>query len=301
MPNFSVCSKIQGMNGICCIGHITLDKIVTPGAVNHLFGGTSFYFSNAISRMDVAYQLVTALADTEMPAVALLREKGLNVIALPSTHTVYFENIYPENQDHRTQRVLQKAAAFEIASLPALEANIFHLGPLLADDMSVELIQFLAGKGLVSLDVQGYLREVRDTNVYAVDWPEKIQALPYIHILKANETEMEVLTGESDVRAAAKKLAGWGVKEVVITLGSLGSVIYTNEQFYNVPVFALTGPVVDATGCGDSYMAGYLLQRYRGEGPQEAASFASALAALKIMTSGPFTGTESEVRTFMER
>lgn len=32
------------MNDICCIGHITLDKIVTPKQTTYMPGGTSYYF-----------------------------------------------------------------------------------------------------------------------------------------------------------------------------------------------------------------------------------------------------------------
>lgn len=36
------------MNDICCIGHITLDKIVTPKQTTYMPGGTSYYFSHGI-------------------------------------------------------------------------------------------------------------------------------------------------------------------------------------------------------------------------------------------------------------
>ena len=52
-----------------------------------------------------------------------------------------------------------------------------------------------------------------------VDWPEKREALKHIHILKANETEMEVLTGCKEPHEAALLIADWGVKEVLLTLG----------------------------------------------------------------------------------
>jgi sugar/nucleoside kinase (ribokinase family) len=52
---------------------------------------------------------------------------------------------------------------------------------------------------------------------------------------------------------------------------------------------------VDATGCGDTYMAGYLYQRVRGAAIREAGEFAAAMATLKIEASGPFTGTRAEV------
>jgi sugar/nucleoside kinase (ribokinase family) len=286
------------MYDICCIGHITLDKVVTPQKVVHMAGGTSFYFSNAICNMDVKYHLVTALSTKEMGSVIALREKNIDVTVLPSAHTVYFENIYPENQDHRIQKVSQKADPFTVEKFHGITAKIFHLGPLLADDMPVSLIKMLAEKGKVSLDVQGYLREVRNEDVFPLDWTEKKQALPYIDILKANESEMEKLTGQNDIREGAKILSGWGVKEVVITLGSKGSVIYFEDSFYDIPAYKAT-EVVDATGCGDTYMAGYLYQRTKGASVQYAGEFAAAMATIKIQSSGPFIGKEENVLTLI--
>jgi len=37
---------------LCCIGHITLDKVVTPGNTVYMPGGTSFYVSHALKRFD---------------------------------------------------------------------------------------------------------------------------------------------------------------------------------------------------------------------------------------------------------
>ena len=85
----------------------------------------------------------------------------------------------------------------------------------------------------------------------AVDWAEKEEALKYIHILKANEHEMEVLTQCSDPYDAAVKLADWGVKEVLLTLGDKGSLIYVDERFYEIPAYPVEN-VADATGCGDT-------------------------------------------------
>lgn len=96
---------------------------------------------------------------------------------------------------------------------------------MLADDFSLEVVKYLAGKGLVSIDSQGYLREVRDKDVFAVDWPEKKEVLKYVHFLKANEHEMEVLTGYTDAVNAGKVIHDWGVKEVLLTFGSMGSII----------------------------------------------------------------------------
>ena len=265
------------MHDLCCIGHITLDKIVTPKNTVHMAGGTAFYFSHAIKHFnDIDYTLITALAESEMKEVDRLRSEGIDVAVMPSKHSVYFENIYGENQDNRTQRVLAKADPFTIDYLKEVEAKIFHLGSLLADDFSLDVVKYMATKGFVSADSQGYLREVRDKNVYATDWIGKEEALKYIHFLKANELEMVALTGYSDVASAAKQLYDWGVKEVLITLGSLGSVIYDGDTFYKIPAYK-PREVVDATGCGDTYMTGYLYQRAKGAGIEEAGRFAAAI------------------------
>src|SRR6202000_2853568 len=282
------------MYDICCVGHITSDKVVTTKTVRHMAGGTAFYFFYAVCNLDVNYLLVTALAESDIKYVTHLREKGIEVKVQPSAHTVYFENIYAEDQDHRTQNVLAKADPFAIESILNVDARIFHLGPLLADDISTELIKTLSGKGRVSLDAQGYLRMVKNKKVYPVDWPEKKEALQYVHILKADEAEMEVLTGHKEVIKGAKLLADWGVKEVVITNGGMGSTIYYDAHFYNIPAYK-PQTIEDATGCGDTYMAGYLYQRVKGKGIQESGQFAAVMASLKMESPGPFTGTEEDV------
>ncbi|NCD69555.1 PfkB family carbohydrate kinase [Mucilaginibacter agri] len=285
---------------ICCIGHITLDKVVTSHGEKFMAGGTSFYFSNAISQMDLKYILVTAIAETEIHYVKDLERKGIEVKVLPSEHTVFFENIYDEDQDHRTQRVRQQADPFSPDQLLDVDAEIFHLGPLVSGDIPVDVIKELAKRGKVSLDIQGYLREVKDEKVHHIDWAAKREALAHVAILKVNDDEMKVITGANDIEAGAKMLADWGVKEVVITLGSKGSVIYADGVFYTIPVYK-PAVITDATGCGDTYMAGYLYKRVKGADIQRAGEFASAMAGLKIQSSGPFEGTEDEVLTFLKK
>lgn len=281
---------------ICCIGHITHDKIVTPRKTVEMPGGTSFYFAHAISNLEPQnFKLVTAVGESELVAVEEIRSMGIDVKLLPSAHSVYFENIYGENTDDRTQRVCAKADPFTVEGLQDVEARIFHLGTLLADDFSLDVIEYLSQKGMLSVDAQGYLREVRGEDVVAVDWSEKEKALKYIHILKANEKEMEVLTGCTNPHEAARKLAAWGVKEVLLTLGSMGSLIYADGEFYEIPAYK-TDDVVDATGCGDTYMTGYLYMRNKGASYEEAGRFAAAMCTIKLGASGPFAATEADVR-----
>jgi sugar/nucleoside kinase (ribokinase family) len=258
-------------------------------------GGTSFYVSHAINNFsDIDYALVTAVGDPERHVPEKMRSQGINVTVLPSKHSVYFENIYGDVSDERKQRVWAKADPFNTAQLPDVESEIFHLGALLADDFPPDAVRHLAGKGLVSVDSQGYLREVRDTHVYAVDWHDKRETLQYIHFLKANEYEMEVLTGHREAQKAAKTLHEWGVKEVILTFGSTGSLLYDGSRFYRIPAY-MPRHLVDATGCGDTYMAGYLYRRAKGASIEEAGNFAAALSTLKIERSGPVQAAPEDV------
>lgn len=288
------------MYDICCIGHLTLDRVVTSTTEKYMAGGTSFYFSSALQHMDLNYGLVTALADSELHFVEDLRNQGIEVIAFHSPKTVYFENIYAANPDQRAQRVLQVAEPFSAAQLQQIDAELFHLGPLLAADIPVSLLKSLSEKSRVSLDVQGYLRAVSAENVCAVDWPEKKNALQYVEIVKADEAELEVLTGVQGIEAGVRILASWGVKEIIVTRASLGSVIFAEQQFYSIPAFPPLQET-DATGCGDTYMAGYLYRRLKGAGIQEAGEFAAAMASLKMESSGPFRGTEKEIEEVLLR
>ena len=289
------------MNDICCIGHITLDKIVTPKQTAYMPGGTSYYFSHGISHLKDTkhYKLVTALAPTEFKAVEDIRAKGIEVKVIPSRHTVYFENIYGENQDNRTQRVLAKADPFTVEQLKDVEANIFHLGSLLSDDFSLDVVTYLSGKGTLAVDAQGYLREVRGKKVYPVDWTEKTEALKYIDILKVNEHEMEVLTGCSEPHEAALLIADWGVKEVLLTLGDKGSLIYAQGEFHEIPAYPAL-QITDATGCGDTYMVGYLYMRNKGASHREAGCFAAAMCTIKLQSHGPFCGTEEAINNVIK-
>ena len=290
------------MKDICCIGHITKDKIITPRHTVYMAGGTSFYFSYAFSHLpqNVSFQLVTKLGESEMQSVEDMRKAGIDVQVYPSRHTVYFENKYGENQNDRTQRVLERADPFTIDEMQEVNAGVYHLGSLLSDDFSADVVKYLSTKGRISIDAQGYLREVRGEKVYPIDWPEKREILAHTDIIKVNEHEMEVITGLTDPRAAAMRLAEWGVKEVCVTLGSEGSIILADGKFYDIPAYE-PKEIVDATGCGDTYSAGYLWCRAQGMGFEESGKFAAAMCTLKLEHSGPFDRDIDDVRRVMEQ
>ncbi len=291
------------MTDIICIGHVTKDRIVTPQAEVYLPGGTTYYFSHGINHLgnkQVSYKLIASLADEDLEAIDDMRRQGIEVDVIRSRQTVFFENIYGTIPNTRKQRVRAKADPFTVESLAGVEARYIVVGSLLADDFSTDVLQHLSKRGTLVVDAQGYLREVRGDKVFATDWADKQQALQYVDILKVNEEEMWVLTGIEDFHEACRQLAAWGVGEVLLTLGDFGSIVYSGGQFYDIPAYRPLN-IVDATGCGDTYVMGYVYKRAQGATPAEAGRFAAAVSSIKLEKSGPFTGTEAQVAERMSR
>ena len=292
------------MNSICCIGHITRDRIITqcPPKTIHCAGGTAYYVAWAFASLprDVDFEVVTSVSCEVMPEVEKLRQAGITFTAYESQTNVFFENSYGKNMDNRTQRVLAKSEPFTIEQLKGVEAEVFHLGTLLADDFAPEVVEYLATKGDISIDVQGYMRYVEGEQVIPTTWGDKLRLLKHTAILKVNEFEFQSLTGLSDPHAAAEQIHDWGVREVIITLGGGGSLIYAEGKFYETPAYP-PRQTVDATGCGDTYSAGYLYGRAKGMDYAESGRFAAAMCTLKLEHTGPFNKTVDDIRNIIGR
>ena len=72
------------MIDICCIGHITRDKIITPKNTVYMAGGTSFYFTYGIHHLPavVSYQLVSKVGIESLPEIVKMKEIGVKVILM---------------------------------------------------------------------------------------------------------------------------------------------------------------------------------------------------------------------------
>ena len=282
---------------ICVIGHITRDIIRVGRTTKATPGGTAYYTSIALRRLGLKVAVVTKVA--RLDRAALLRGlKGdrVEVFCKESKSSSFFENEYGgKNLDTRLQRIISIGNPFSRKDVEKITATLFHVGPLTNRDIPVDLLGQLASrKKIVSLDVQGMLRPARVGAVSEEDWPEKQKGLACVDILKADEKEALVLSEEKVVEKAAAALASLGPKEVIVTMGSHGSLVYAEEALHRIPYYS-PRKAKDPTGCGDTYIAGYLYQRLKGAAPEMAGRFAAAMATLKLEDSGPFSGSEADV------
>jgi sulfofructose kinase len=89
--------------------------------------------------------------------------------------------------------------------------------------------------------------------------------------------------------------------EIVVTEGIKGSLGYDRQQWYRQPTYKVK--VVDTTGAGDSFHAGYLFGLLKGKPMPERLKLGAAVAALKCMKPGARTGapTIDQLNLFLKR
>ncbi len=267
------------MFDVCVVGHVTRDIVAIGARQTEMPGGTAYYAPLAMRYLGSHVAVVTKLSKESKGLLDRLHQEKIAVFVRESPRTTTFMNIYPEGMEGRQQRVDSIAQPFTVEDVEGIEARVFHLGPLTRDDIPLEVIASLAARSIVSLDVQGFVREIdgggsSEGEVRLTDWPDKDEALPLVSILKTDEEEARILSDELDLRRMALRLSEFGAREVIITRGSRGSLICSAGQFYEIPAFS-PGTLVDPTGCGDTYMAGYLFRRQTVDDLREVGEFAA--------------------------
>jgi ribokinase len=103
-----------------------------------------------------------------------------------------------------------------------------------------------------------------------------------VDLLLPNLDEARVLTGLEDPEAAARALTA---REVVVTLGPDGALWTDGTELVRVSA-PNGGAVVDTTGAGDAFAAGWLAARARGDAPAAALTAACALGARAVSRAG---------------
>jgi sugar/nucleoside kinase (ribokinase family) len=103
-------------------------------------------------------------------------------------------------------------------------------------------------------------------------------ALPQLDYLLPNDEQVIAFTGAGDVEAGCRALLERGVGCVAATCGADGVLLVDAAGAERVP--ALPVEVVDTTGCGDAFSAGFLRGLGLGRGRPEAAALGCATAAL---------------------
>ena len=135
---------------------------------------------------------------------------------------------------------------------------------------TVELLRQAKEKGCItSFDLVG----ARPETMMLVE-----PALPFVDYFMPSIEEAAIMSGRTQTEDIAKYFLDLGVRTCVLTMGAQGAVIVSPRELIRIPAFEVT--VVDTTGCGDAFSAGFLAALKAGFDVEKAGRFASAAGAL---------------------
>lgn len=189
--------------------------------------------------------------------------------------------------------------------------NVFHFGSISLIHEPVES----ATKKALQLAKENGLLISYDPNLRPMLWSSLEEAkrkitsmLGEADLVKLSETELEFITGESDIVRGAEKLKEYQIPLLFVTLGKDG--VYAFYKGEHIFVEARKVESVDTTGAGDAFVSSLLFQfSARGKGLndltleelKEIATLASVSGALAVSTKGAMTAlpTFEQVKEFL--
>jgi sugar/nucleoside kinase (ribokinase family) len=254
---------------LAVVGNLSLDR-VDGGEPRP--GGAPFHAARALRVLGRPALVAVKAADADrrrlLPPLVRL---GLPVLWRAGASTATFAFSY--DGERRAMLVEELGPSWTPDDLRGLErVEWVHVGALARSDFPAATLAALArGRRKVALDGQGLARPERPGPL-VLDADYDPEVLRHLSVLKLAEDEAHTLVGEPDEDA----LRSLGVAEVVVTLGSRGSLVLADGRLEAVPARPVDG---DPTGAGDSFLAAFLVSRAAGYAPVPSARRATAVVA----------------------
>ena len=236
------------------VGSVALDSVKTPfGQADESVGGSAMYFSASASYYAKVRLVAVIGRDFPKEPVSFLKQRGVNLDGLHQSEGETFrwkgEYGYDLNEAKTIETQLNVFSDFE---------------PVLDDASKQSEVVFLANID-PSLQLQ-VLDQVERPKFVACDtmnlWistklEELKRVLARVDMAVINEGEARMLSGESNMVAAAAAIREMGPRFVVIKRGEYGALLFTPEDVFFAPAYPLEA-VFDPTGAGDTFAGGLL-------------------------------------------
>jgi sugar/nucleoside kinase (ribokinase family) len=237
------------------VGSIGIDTIETPmGKVENVIGGSAIYISLAASFF-AAPRLVGVCGD-DFPdeGITLLKQHHVDLEGLEIVQggkTFRWGGKYHLDTNNR-DTLFTHLNVFQTFNpkIPASYKNskyvcLGNIDPVL----QFRVLEQMEKPSFVVCDtmnfwIEGKLNELKKT-------------LERVDALVANDSEVKLLTNETNIYRAAKKLRMLGPKILIIKKGEHGAVLLTETTTFLAPAFPLE-TVYDPTGAGDSFAGGFI-------------------------------------------
>ena len=315
---------------ILCLGEVLIDmfpaEVGRPLAEVSAFrpkpGGAPANVAVAAARLGAESGFIGKVGDDAFGhhLAAILRDEGVDVsgmrydaeartglafIAMPDVNSydiLFYRNPGADMRlsvDDLDRELLQRARAFHFGALSLVQE------PSRSATLAAMRIAREAG-ALISFDVNYRADLWSKEEAY-----ERVMAtIPEVDLLKINEIEVQILGGDADLAATGRSLLELGPSLVVVTLGPDGSYFQIAEGGAFIDPFRVE--TVDATGCGDAFVAGLLTRLVVGtdwreqltvDRLQEILRYANGVGALTSLTLGviPALPMEAQVQEFLSQ
>ncbi len=284
---------------VAYVGNYTRDTIVTPAGTRYVDGGAVNYAAHAGAKLGCHVAVVTRLAQEDYDRViGALRAEAVDCLVTITPQSTCVKLEYPTtNVDVRNLYVTSTAGSITVNEVKGIRCKAAVIGTTLRGEIEMEAIQALRDRsGLLAADAQGFVRVLEGQDLTYLPWQAMPQVLQLLDIFKVDIKEAEFLTGTSDIREAAKSLAAYGPKEVLLTHAD-GLLVYAYGEFHEARFYTRT--INGRSGRGDTCTGAYVAKRLSAS-PAEATRWAAALTSLKMENEGPFKRSLSEVAQLME-
>jgi sugar/nucleoside kinase (ribokinase family) len=119
--------------------------------------------------------------------------------------------------------------------------------------------------------------------------------LPHTDVFMPNDDEAELLTGEVDPVRQARRLQALGARQVIVTMGGEGLLYTDGDRLHQARHFP--SEVVDQTGAGDAFCAGFIAGMVLGEDLHGCVEYGSVLGASCVRSIGCYQGVFDRAAT----
>jgi sugar/nucleoside kinase (ribokinase family) len=236
------------------VGSVAYDGVETPhGKVDRMLGGAGTYIALAASHFTKVKLVGVVGDDFAAEDEQLLADHKVDLEGLEKVpgKTFFWSGVYSEDMNERTTLTTQ--------------LNVFaDFNPKLPDSYRDSPYSFL---GNIHPNLQKQVRDQMTTprfvggdtmNFWIEGTPDELKAaIAQWDFILINDSEARELSGEHNLRNAAKKIQEMGPHTVVIKRGEYGAILFRPEGYFIAPGFLLE-TVFDPTGAGDSFAGGFM-------------------------------------------
>jgi sugar/nucleoside kinase (ribokinase family) len=236
------------------VGSIAFDAVKTPfGKRERMLGGAAVHFSLAASFFTEVRPVGPVGDDFGAEEFEVLERRGIlsdGIERVADGKSFFWRGRYEFdlNVAHTEDTQLGVFAEFEPKlSGAARAADTLFLANIQPDLQRQVRSQCPAPRfsGLDSMNL--WIETAKDS---------LLAAIAEVECLVVNDAEIRMLTGESNLARAARKVMAMGPRAVIAKQGEYGAALFTEDGFFALPGFPLED-VRDPTGAGDSFAGGF--------------------------------------------